>query len=110
MIYIAIYGRIPKDTEILITHTPPRMTLDTTRRGKNVGCKTLAAKLTELRACRLHVFGHIHEAYGAQVVKDVETGHERVAVNAALFPGRTPIIVDLKNSGDVAINEIPHRL
>jgi Icc-related predicted phosphoesterase len=86
------------------------MTLDTTKRGNNVGCKTLAAKLEQLTACRLHVFGHIHEAHGAQIIKDDVTGHERIAVNAALFPGRKPIIVDLKNSRDVDRDENVPRL
>lgn len=62
---------IPKDTEILITHGPPKGILDKTWRGQNVGCEELSKmifeekKLTELK---LHVFGHIHEDKG---IKDV---------------------------------------
>ena len=65
--YIEIYARIPSDTEILLTHTPPYEVLDKTRRGKNAGCDVLAARLEQLPACRLHVFGHIHEAHGASI-------------------------------------------
>ncbi|KAG1749090.1 Metallo-dependent phosphatase-like protein [Suillus paluster] len=65
-----IYNRIPEDTDILITHTPPFMTLDTTRKRKQAGCHVLSSKLAELRKCRLHVFGHIHECAGAQISTD----------------------------------------
>jgi Icc-related predicted phosphoesterase len=93
----AIYGRIPFDTEILITHTPPRMILDQTKRGKHAGCRFLAARLKELTACRLHVFGHIHDAHGAQFINDENRTVEQVAVNAALFSGGKAITVDLRN-------------
>ncbi|TFY75637.1 hypothetical protein EWM64_g8375 [Hericium alpestre] len=88
----AIHARIPPDTEILLTHTPPHLTLDQARRGVNAGCPYLAARVAALRACRLHVFGHIHEAHGAVL-------HEggRVSVNAALPSGGQAIIVDLRN-------------
>ncbi|KAK2467069.1 hypothetical protein APHAL10511_001327 [Amanita phalloides] len=86
-----IYQRIPENTEILITHTPPNGILDRTKRGKQAGCERLAERLKNLKSCRLHVFGHIHEGAGAMILPD-----GRVAVNAALALGR-PIIVDLKD-------------
>jgi Icc-related predicted phosphoesterase len=73
------------------------MILDTTRRGKHAGCQVLAARLKQLDACRLHVFGHIHEAHGACIVKDTDDDDGRVAVNAALICGKPAIIVDLAN-------------
>ncbi len=36
-----------------------------TRRGENAGCQVLSTVLEELRHCKMHVFGHIHEAHGA---------------------------------------------
>jgi len=91
----AIYSRIPLDTEILLTHTPPYGTLDLTRGGNNVGCRQLTAKMSSLNDCRLHVFGHIHESHG--VVIEPINDHGRVAVNAALQKGGCPYIVDLLN-------------
>jgi len=88
----AIYQKIPDDTEILITHTPPNGTLDRTRRGKHAGCKQLGQRLNSLKSCRLHVFGHIHESAGAVILPG-----GRVAVNAALASKGRPIIVDLKD-------------
>ncbi|KAH7919901.1 Metallo-dependent phosphatase [Leucogyrophana mollusca] len=93
----AIYDRIPLDTEILVTHTPPFMTQDRTRKGKNAGCQILASALQQLPECRLHVFGHIHEANGAQTDTDASGGTGRVFVNAAVASHGNAIVVDLKN-------------
>lgn len=93
----AIYGSIPDDTEILITHTPPYGTLDKTRRGKYAGCQTLSSRLNHLKNCRLHVFGHIHEAAGARVDKVGSTELPRVSVNAAMERNESAIVVDLRN-------------
>ncbi len=54
---------IPKDTDVLITHGPPLGFGDTTVRGEQVGCRDLLDAVIRIRPA-LHVFGHIHEAYG----------------------------------------------
>ena len=58
-------------TDVLIripslTHGPPFGILDETRNGSKAGCTSLNAYLPSLRP-RLHVFGHIHEAHGAEL-------------------------------------------
>jgi len=55
---------IPVDTNILITHGPPYLTLDATKSGLRVGCPELANKIKDLSDLKVHVFGHIHEAEG----------------------------------------------
>lgn len=59
---------IPADTELLITHGPPYGILDRTFFGAAVGCEELLEVVHAIRP-RVHVFGHIHEAYG-QFEKD----------------------------------------
>lgn len=55
---------IPDDTDLLITHGPPFGILDrVVRDGKQVGCADLLEKVQAVQP-RVHVFGHIHEAYG----------------------------------------------
>ncbi|MEM9919561.1 MAG: metallophosphatase domain-containing protein [Bacteroidota bacterium] len=54
---------IPEDTDILLTHGPPKNILDTTFRMQSVGCEMLAAKIEAIRP-KYNIFGHIHEAYG----------------------------------------------
>lgn len=56
---------IPDDTDILITHGPPNGILDRTVKGKLAGCVDLRRHLKRIQP-RLHVFGHIHEAYGTE--------------------------------------------
>ncbi|TFK32536.1 Metallo-dependent phosphatase-like protein [Crucibulum laeve] len=55
-----IYRRIPNDTEILLTHTPPYRILDKTRKGVHAGCRSLAEQLQMLESCKLNVFGQVH--------------------------------------------------
>jgi Icc-related predicted phosphoesterase len=54
---------IPARLDILVTHGPPYGILDRTARGQRVGCEELLSVVERLRP-RLHLFGHIHEAYG----------------------------------------------
>jgi hypothetical protein len=97
------------ETEILLTHGPPAGILDKTRRGDNAGCAVLTGRLAagQLPACRLHVFGHIHEGHGAvatgayppQTVDGITQVLQgpRLSVNAAVKEIGQAIIVDLKN-------------
>lgn len=54
---------IPSDTEILITHGPAFGILDTVINEQHVGCKDLLNRVKEIQP-KVHIFGHIHEAYG----------------------------------------------
>jgi Calcineurin-like phosphoesterase len=52
--------------DIMITHGPPRGILDRVRgSNESVGCDHLMRAVVRARP-RLHVFGHIHEGYGAE--------------------------------------------
>jgi len=57
----------PLHVDVLMTHGPPKGVLDTFLR-MSTGSETLGAKLAELqelgRAPAVHVFGHVHQAYG----------------------------------------------
>ncbi len=63
------WANIPDDTNVLITHGPPRKILDRTpdhyaHMGRNVGCGQLFSRTVKLRNLLLHSFGHIHCSYG----------------------------------------------
>lgn len=62
----AKWDLIPKGTDVLITHGPPRGHGDRTSRGEKAGCADLLEVVQTIRP-RLHVFGHIHEGYGTTV-------------------------------------------
>ncbi|KAK0127617.1 hypothetical protein ONS96_007144 [Cadophora gregata f. sp. sojae] len=53
--------------DIMMTHGPPKGILDLTADG-NVGCEALLRAVSRARPL-LYCFGHIHEAYGAHIVK-----------------------------------------
>ncbi|KAK3349851.1 Metallo-dependent phosphatase-like protein [Lasiosphaeria hispida] len=52
---------VPDDTDILVTHAPPRTHLDLL----HLGCGFLLGELWRVRP-RLHVFGHIHAGRGEE--------------------------------------------
>lgn len=63
------WSHIPDDTQVLITHGPPYKTLDAIfsediSENINVGCEDLANRISELKSLILHLFGHVHPAYG----------------------------------------------
>ena len=91
----AHWDMIPLDTNILITHGPIRGYLDLTERGESTGCPILRDKMGELKDLKLHVCGHIHEAYGRVDIPEGPT-----LVNASVLDLRyrmkhNPIIVEI---------------
>lgn len=54
-----VWSKIPKDTDILLTHTPPFGLCD-----GYFGSYTLEKVLNSLVNLKLHLFGHIHIGYG----------------------------------------------
>ena len=101
---LAIWDRVPADVQLLVTHGPPFGVLDEMAAGphfsgkSNEGCRALAQRIRRLRDLRLHVFGHIHPAYG---VKEGDRINDQVTfVNAALAnrdhrPVVPPIVIDV---------------
>jgi len=57
------WNLIPADTDILITHGPVYKIHDKTIYGEEVGCEDLFKKVNEIKP-KVHICGHIHEAYG----------------------------------------------
>lgn len=62
------WEKIPKNTDVLITHGPPFGIMDEVNHDgvlTPAGCPNLRTKIAELRPA-YHLFGHIHECYGQQ--------------------------------------------
>lgn len=77
------YDKIPYNTDILITHSPPYSALDeienySTGKIQNVGSVSLAESVRKIKP-KLHVFGHIHEGYG----KDSQSFYPTLCINAS---------------------------
>jgi predicted phosphodiesterase len=89
----AKWDLIPAGIDVLITHGPPAGILDRTDQGDAVGCADLLAAVRRVRP-KLHVFGHIHEAYGTleqDGVRFVNASNCSVRYR----PVQPPIVVDL---------------
>lgn len=89
-----VWARIPEDSQIVITHGPPQGILDRCYDGREVGCQDLLERLQVVRP-RLHLFGHIHEAYGQRKVG------ETLYVNASTCslhykPIQAPVVIDME--------------
>ena len=64
------YDPIPEGVDVLITHQPPMGILDLDSAGRHFGSTKLLEKVTELKP-KVHLFGHVHNAYGTNVWKDM---------------------------------------
>ena len=89
----AKWDLIPEGTDVLVTHGPPAGVGDRTHRGATVGCADLTAAVARVRP-RLHVFGHIHEAYGV-VERDGTRFVNASTCDVRYRPVNPPVVVDL---------------
>lgn len=65
----ALFDKIPDDTDVLITHTPPYDILDKYD-GKVLGCTALLERVNEFKPL-VHCFGHIHSGNGFKHIDGV---------------------------------------
>lgn len=87
---------IPDNTDVLITHGPPKGVGDEVDWGfrcENVGCVDLLHRIDQL-TLRAHIFGHIHEGYG-----EYARGGTRL-INASSCtdryePTNAPVVLDI---------------
>ena len=63
-----LWATIPLDTDIVVTHTPPKDHCDKSKNGRTAGCEILRQYLWRVRP-RLAICGHIHDARGAERVR-----------------------------------------
>jgi len=98
----ATWAKIPDDTQILVTHSPPNGILDSTYPDdERAGDIELRRRIDLLDgSLRLHVFGHLHESAGRADYTGAGGEPSLTFVNAAIMtreyvPLNKPIVVDL---------------
>lgn len=64
----ALWDQIPPDTDVLVTHTPPRSHCDQKPDRTLVGCNALREAMSRIRP-PLAVCGHVHEGRGYERVR-----------------------------------------
>ncbi len=77
-----VWNKIPANTEILITHGPPKGILD-----NGFGCNQLMEQVNKIQPA-IHIFGHVHEHYGIQ-----KNGNTKF-INAAIVNTLNPMEED----------------
>lgn len=99
------WAKIPADTDVLVTHTPPIGVLDgvwrvqykgagkTRRYREHVGCADLMERVKQVKP-KIHAFGHIHCDYGTKTVGETQF------VNCALADegyhlSHDPVVIDI---------------
>jgi Icc-related predicted phosphoesterase len=87
------WERIPEDTDILVTHTPPYGILDYSLYSKdNVGCELLRERVAELPNLKAHIFGHIHAGYGF-----MDRFYNVSVCNESYEPKNQPIVIEFED-------------
>ncbi len=84
------YEGIPEDTQILVSHGPAYGILDETFQGEKVGSKALLDRIHKhdhnLPQLAYHIFGHIHDSYGNEMINRAMHRDSYVAMNVACKP------------------------
>lgn len=103
--YESNISKIPADIDILISHQPPYGILDT-EGNTNFGNLLLLEKLLKIKP-RLHLFGHIHSAYG--IVESKNTTFINAAVcNQKNTIANLPILIEIEKKLKPKPNSLNH--
>lgn len=84
------YNLIPVDTNILITHCPPKGILDENEVGDSCGCEKLKKRLNFLPDLRYHIFGHIHHS------NDIKKVGNTTFVNCSVLNDKYELVNDVR--------------
>lgn len=87
------WAMIPRETDVLITHTPPFGILDQSSRSYQLGCEYLANELPRI-APKLHCFGHVHASYGT-MKKGITTYVNASSIDSKERLVREPIVFEI---------------
>jgi hypothetical protein len=105
-----LWDKIPLDTHVVITHTPPKYHCDESKDSGAAGCEILRQTLWRVRPC-LAICGHVHEGRGAErVLWDLESSnikHKENEVQYWIDPGldnKKQCLIDLTGKGGEPID------
>lgn len=90
------WDKIPRDTDVLITHGPPYGILDTVRksdRANHLGCEELRLVVDRIKP-KIHVFGHIHGSFGRYSNGSTQFVNASICTES-YAPVNLPTVIDL---------------
>ncbi|KAI0479179.1 ser/Thr protein phosphatase family protein [Xylariaceae sp. FL0804] len=86
---------ISSDVDVVITHGPPHGIMDYAH-GRRAGCPYLFKAVAKARP-RLHCFGHIHEGWGAKLLRWRDAVSQEPSHFVDIDNGRSVIVEKLSN-------------
>jgi len=90
---------IPENTDVLITHGPPRDILDKAPNRligglDSCGCDDLRDIIMNKLSIKAHIFGHIHKSYGRYIEDDIQFVNAAIC-NEEYKPLNKPIVIEI---------------
>ena len=92
-----IWNDMNPDTDILISHGPPKSFLDITKEGDSVGCKTMLETLL-IKKPKIVICGHIHEGYGRAVLPTGTKIYNVAICTRNYKPTNKPTVIDYEET------------
>ena len=90
------WSQIPSNTDILVTHSPPKYIRDLSIHMVNGGCKFLLDEVVNRVKPKYHLFGHIHEQYGVENYEGI-CFINCSSCNKMRNIANAPIVIDVPN-------------
>ncbi len=91
----AIWQAMPEDTDVLITHGPPKGYGDPSSTGQSVGCEDQLRRLIDVKP-KVVVCGHLHSGNGVYPIKDIGTLVVNTSIcNEQYQPIQSPYLIDI---------------
>jgi hypothetical protein len=83
-----LWNNIPLDSDIVVTHTPPKYHCDQRKDRVPAGCEALRELLWKVRPL-LHICGHVHEGRGVDRVRWNPESYGEPSVEKWEDPGKS---------------------
>jgi hypothetical protein len=103
------WDKMPLDSDVVVTHTPPKFHCDERTDRRAAGCEALRCMLWRVRP-RLAICGHVHESRGVEVINwDLGMSnikYKEAGVREWIDPGKnnkTMSLIDLSAKGGMPI-------
>ncbi len=105
----AVYAKIPDDTEILITHSPPFGILDKPAGNgfeshRRCGSQALYDRVKQLPKLKHHIFGHLHYSYGTEKIGDVSF-HNVASLNENYRVQNPPQVIEVSHDKETTVSD-----
>jgi Icc-related predicted phosphoesterase len=96
----ATWRKIPAETDVLLTHGPPVGHGDLCSSGNRAGCVDLLREIETRVRPIVHIFGHIHEGYGAWASPHCPTTFINASICTLQYnPTQGAIVFDVPKPG-----------